>query len=1001
MSRVRIAALLGFAVSLSLAAGAYAQSQATTGVIEGTVKAENGEAVGGASVLLTNTATNFEKTVTSAADGRFRAILLPLGPYRLTVSLEGFATLVREGVDLAVGQTLNLTLTLQLSAVEQSVTVTAEAPLIETSRTEGATRIDEASIENLPNNGRNFLDFTKLTPGVTIVQGPDGDELSINGQKGIHNNISVDGADFNNPFFGEQRGGQRPPFTFNLDAVQEVVVVTDGAPAEFGRSSGGFVNVVTKSGTNQHHGTAHGFYKDDGLSGTPKNPDGSAAEKGNFDQEQTGFTLGGPLRQDEVFYFVAADVQRANRTKQLDPNRMDPQLVAFLDSIGIPNDNSPISRSDDAEVFLGKIDWHISERNLLTLRYNYTNSEQVNGTFDVDQWGASANGVEKDYSHAGTFSLISTLSANVLNELRGQYAKEWRPRPYDGPQIPGQSRPFPDTAIEENGDRFGMPFFLPITYNDDRVQINDNLSLLRGDHAFKAGFEYNEVSSAQTFIGFANGRFIFTSVSGFMNYYNNPNYVECSAGAGQPVVGSQTGVCPPGTSVVGPVSLYLQQAGVGDISAVEAGTQTITQREPALFVQDEWRPKANLTVQYGLRWEAEDNPDPITPPSEVFFAPFIGQTVNTAAGPQTFPSDGGIPDDYAMWEPRLGISWSPEPKSVVRATAGVFNARLPALNLASTRSTNGSRGQTLFRNSFLGSIGVLPAPPPYTQLIDTSTLGTPFFPDVYVFDKDWQTPRTYSYSASYEREVVPDYAVLVKVNYAKTDHIGRFVNRNDPRLGSPWSSGLPPGGANGINTLTVYESTAKSRYRAVTVGLNKRWSGNNEFQVYYTWSKDQSDDDNERDPFSFRYADVTQLDREYSYSDRDQRHRVNAWALFRLPWKLNLNTRYSYRSAQPKSITASGADAATPADRINPDGTVTRRNLGRKDNAFSSLDLGLSRDFPLGKVTLQPIFEVFNLFDSDNFLRPQVTNLANNFDGTVRSGAGDPRQFQLGVRVVW
>src|SRR4030095_11391785 len=133
-------------------------------------------------------------------------------------------------------------------------------------RTEGAVRIDTAAVEGLPNNGRNFLDFVKLTPGVTIVQGPDGDELSINGQKGIANNISVDGADFNNPFFGEQRGGQRPAFTFNLD------VVADGANAEFGRSQGGFVNVITKSGTNDMSGTAHVVFKNDALSSPAKKP---------------------------------------------------------------------------------------------------------------------------------------------------------------------------------------------------------------------------------------------------------------------------------------------------------------------------------------------------------------------------------------------------------------------------------------------------------------------------------------------------------------------------------------------------------------------------------------------------------------------------------------------------------------------------------------------------------------------------------------------------------
>jgi hypothetical protein len=362
----------------------FAQSQATTGVIEGTVSDEGGGVLPGAAVTLRNTATNYEQVVTTGENGRFRGVLLPLGPYRITVTLDGYATLVREGLDLAVGQTINLPLTLK-PGLEQEITVTGEAPVIETSRTEGAVRIDTRAIENLPNNGRNFLDYTKLTPGVTVVQGPDGDELSINGQKGIANNISVDGADFNNPFFGEQRGGQRPPFTFNLESVQEVVVVADGAPAEFGRSSGGFVNVITKSGTNQIKGSGHAFYIDDSLSSTPKNPDGSSAEEGDFDRAQGGFTLGGPLVQDKVFYFIAADAQRSSRTKQTNPNRMDPRLVSFLASIGLPDENGPIERTDDAEVALAKIDWQASDKHLVTFRYSYTNSEQVNGTFDVDQ----------------------------------------------------------------------------------------------------------------------------------------------------------------------------------------------------------------------------------------------------------------------------------------------------------------------------------------------------------------------------------------------------------------------------------------------------------------------------------------------------------------------------------------------------------------------------------------------------------------------------------------
>src|SRR6185503_17714319 len=201
------------------------------------------------------------------------------------------------------------------AAVTEQIVVTAEAPLIDTARTEGATRIDDKAMSGLPNNGRNFLDLTKLTPGVSIVQGPDGDELSINGQKGIENNVSVDGADFNNPFFGEQRGGQRPAFTFNLDAVKEMVVVADGANAEFGRSQSGFVNVITKSGTNDIKGTAHLVGKNDSLSSNPKNPDGSEAPKFKASQYQTGLTLGGPIIKDKLFYFGALDLQKGTSTK--------------------------------------------------------------------------------------------------------------------------------------------------------------------------------------------------------------------------------------------------------------------------------------------------------------------------------------------------------------------------------------------------------------------------------------------------------------------------------------------------------------------------------------------------------------------------------------------------------------------------------------------------------------------------------------------------------------
>src|SRR5437899_1061642 len=371
--------------------------------------------------------------------------------------------------------------------------------------------------------------LTLLTPNVATVQGPDGDELTIAGQRGIHNNLSVDGADFNNPFFGEQRGGQRPPFTFNLDAVQEVVVTAGGATAEFGRSGSGFVNVITKSGTNEVKGSLHYFGKYDWLSADLAH--GTQTLTPDFRQHQFGFTLGGPLKRDKAFFFIAYDQQVYDEIKQKarpSSPALD-SLTRWMDTAfagALRGDFGPIARTNDARAGLVKIDWRLSDRHNLSLKYNHTWSQQDNGTFDVDTWGRSANGIEKDHSNAGNLALASYLSPVLTNEFRFQYSREDRPRPYGGarsaalganPADPPAKRPFPDTGMDfGSGFRFGMPFFLPIDYYDTRIQMLDTVSIAKGDHLIKFGAEWNRVNLVQTFLGFANSRYIFGSVTAFL-----------------------------------------------------------------------------------------------------------------------------------------------------------------------------------------------------------------------------------------------------------------------------------------------------------------------------------------------------------------------------------------------------------------------------------------------------------------------------------------------------
>jgi hypothetical protein len=952
-----------------------------------------GAVLPGATVVVQNTATNFQQTYTTDATGRFRALQMPLGPYKVTVSLQGFTTLVREGINLGVGQTVSLSLRLEVSGVQQEVSVSAEAPVIATSQTEGATAIPQEAVQRLPEFNHNYLEFTKLTPGVSIVQGPDSDELTINGQKGIQNNISVDGADFNNPFFGEQRGGTRPAFTFNLDAVQEVVVVADGANAEFGRSSGGFINVVTKSGANDIHGSAHGYYTSDGLSAAAPTPGGGfVTPKPEGDRYQVGFTFGGPIMQDKFFYFLSGDYQNGNETKQLDPNRIEQRVVDQFAAFGSPDENGSITRGDDALALLAKIDWRITDSHLASLRYVYTWADQPNGTFDVDSWGRSANAIEKIFSKAIAGSLFSTFSTRLSNEFRFQFAREDRPRPYNGPSTPLTGRPLPDTAFDfARGYRFGMPFFIPIDYHDDRNQFVDNITFFSGAHTFKAGVEYNRTAANQIFRGFINGRYIFASTDAFFDYLQHPDHQE-------------------------DVLLFIQQAGVGDTTAEEAGTQTIVQEEWGVFVQDTWQPIPGLTINLGLRWEEQLQPPLITPIPELFYAPFIGQTKNG----QEFPSDGTIPSDKNMWQPRVGIAWDPmkDGRTVVRATFGIFSARIPGLVLASSRSTDGSRGQEIDGGIFNGG-GPAPA---YPNLFPQPT-GVPNHPSIFLFDKNFQNPRTTAWSIGVEHELIQNLALLLKYNWADTKHLTRFVNRNAAELGSPWSTGLGEDGTNGIGGMTTIESSAKSRYWGITFGVNKRLADCLGMQFFYTYSKDKSDDDNERDPFTLRYARIhedpndptAEFTQEYGYSDRDQRHRFEGWLLWRAPLGIDFNARYAYRSAQPKSLTVTGADAGNPQARCipnpnpNPDNppldntcyTVVQRNTGRKDNSLSTFDLRISKIFEFGQFQIEPSMDIFNLFNAENFLVPQTTNLVFNFDGTVRSGAGQPRRFQFGLRVAF
>src|ERR1700681_4530287 len=418
MRRFLVSLVFAFAVLCS-SGNAWGQVQITSGSIQGTVVDEKGGAVVDASVEARNLDTGLSKTVMADSDGRFAFLSLPPGNYTITISKTGFATIVQTGAILTVGQAMSLPVTMKVSATQEKIEVTATPDLVDTVSTASSSTLDELSVSETPILGRKFEDLLTLTPGVSIVQGPDGDEINFNGQRGIFNNISLDGGDYNNGFFGEQMGGQRAAIDITLDAVKEFQVVASGANAEFGRTAGGVMNVITKSGTNDVHGSVFYYQRLEALASATS--DGKPLD--GFKREQFGGTMGGPIKKDKLFFFgsgegVMEDLNRSNLSTQLGTTacpvahpvfnngsiteaqiraNMDCQrlvLLNFMKTNFNENDGLPVSHLVRNGAAFARMDYNLNTKNQISGSYNFDWSKNTNQTFDVPTYGTTANGIE-------------------------------------------------------------------------------------------------------------------------------------------------------------------------------------------------------------------------------------------------------------------------------------------------------------------------------------------------------------------------------------------------------------------------------------------------------------------------------------------------------------------------------------------------------------------------------------------------------------------------------
>lgn len=989
---IRLVLLCSLALLVSMTT-ALAQSQSTTGSIQGTVSDQTGAVIAGATIEVKNLDTNTTKNLSTDSGGRFVFLQLQPGNYTLTTTKQGYATLEQQGIALTVGQTVNLNLALKVSSVSERITITA-APTIDTVKIESSTTLNEKAISKTPILGRKFEDLLTLTPGVSITQGPDGDEINFNGQRGIFNNISLDGGDYNNGFFAEQAGGQRAAIDIPIGAIKEFQVIATGASAEFGRAGGGFVNAITKSGGNLLRGDVFHFQRLEAL--TSNTADGKPLK--DFHREQFGGNIGGPIVKEKAFFFGAFEQILGNLTR---PNLSEPigtpcsiqnptiqanealingsgdcqrlALINFFKTSRNQDEGLPVKKPINTSAFLGKLNFNLTSSNELAMSYNFNRSKKENETFDVPTYGNSANGTEGPAKiHAFNLNLFTTLSSTKVNEFHATYLREDRPRSATPSNVPA------DTAIGfVPSFRFGAPFFLGPNVDElfQRWQLKDNFSIIAGNHNIKLGGDWTHSNNAQVFRGFFQSRYIFDSVTGFLRYASpanpaagfGPNIKGCSNGT----YVAATAACPAGTtSTGGPLLLYLQGAALDGVATDATGASNIDNEEYSLFIQDKWQVKPGFTLSYGLRWEAQLFPAMTVAPESTAYGAFLKDP--------RFPSDGTLPDQYKMFQPRVGFAWDllNNGKSVFRASWGIYNARQNMLTQVGSITTNGVQQQTIFLNSDIIASGV-PGPtwPNVTVPTKVPPGQFPLFSGVRVFSRDYANPRIYSANVGIEHELASTVAIYLDYTHSKGVHLTRFLNVNRNNYFRPQ-----------LDEVMVTSSVGKSLYRGFTIGLRKRFSRGIQFEGNYVYSYDYDDDSNERDPFSDRAFDINRLFLDYALSDRDIRHKFNFSMNSELPGKIESSVRIQARSAQP----------ITPGVR-----QALNRNTARKNNEYFSLDWSLSRRFGGDRFSIIPTIEMFNTLNNDNLINPLTTVGLFNFDGFLRQGVGDPRQVQLSVKVTF
>ena len=1001
---------------------AFAQASAGTGSISGAVTDPSGAVIPEVEVTVRNVGTNAARVVQSNEAGRYEVVALQPGQYEVKASKSGFANLVRTGITLAVGARAVVDLAMSVSTTVETLTVSENTAVVETDKTEVSTVINLNDMMNLPLNGRRWDFFVMTTPGATN-DGAYG-LISFRGISGLYNNNMIDGMDNNQAFFSEAKGRTRLAYGISSEAIQEFQVGTSNFSAQYGRSAGGVVNAVTKSGTNQLHGTFFYFIRDDSLNAAnsisaPALTALGLAPKPKDRRQQFGPSGGGAIKKDKLFYFLSYDQQ-----KRVFPAVIVPYASTFLTQPGTAPGFSnvqnffrgltgPQDRLGSQWIGLSRIDWNASPRNQISTTLNILRWDSPNGiqTAPTHGYHESANGSDGVNNETVIGRWTSTLTPRLVSELRVQWGRDFE---FQMPNAPG-----PYISIT-NGLNIGMANFLPrAAYPDEkRWQVSQNLNWLRGRHSLKFGYDVTPVNDQMINLYQGGGQYGYSTLNNFAVDCNNPSLPlplkNCQAtDTGQGIVGKH----------------YTSYAQAFDTLGAAGATEFRTW-DLAFYLEDSFKPIPSLTLNFGLRYDL--------------------QTMPTLKGNPDLPATSQLNTDRNNFGPRLGFAWDPfgKQKTVIRAGAGMYYGRTQNSTIVNLITNNAQRFKSY---SFIPATAGSPVFPNVLAGVPTGAAGRP---DAVFASKDFANPLIYQMEFALEQEVSKNFTLTAVYLGTRGQRMPLFRDTNlfppsqtatysvcgSPQAGSstacsnvvqtftvPFFSGARPNPSFGY--LTIADSVVNTWYHGLVLQAKQRFAHGFQLQAAFTLSK-AIDTNQSLITFTSSNQPLNPFNvaQEKALSTLDQRKRFTMSALWQPPfswigWKplqaalngFQFSGILALADGSPYSGTTSGnpTPAGILGGLLGVGGSSRVPFVGRNIYIYpgmATLDLRVAREIKFTeRLRWQLIAEAFNLTNRINitglnYAQYNVSNaiLFPRTDFQTISSTGTnlirERQLQFGTR---